>query len=155
MEIINQTYGENPQKAEWWRRLIGFSIDIIGYFILLWIVYYLIELLSIGYLIEDASIVFRYIYFYFFYIFYYVLFESLTNRTLGKIITGTIVINSLTFKKPSLGQIFGRSFSRLIPFDFISFISSKPRGWHDSIPNTMVTTIKSKHEFKTINKIDL
>lgn len=121
-----------PERAEWWRRLLGWLID----FFPIWI-------LSIAR--PDMQLVF----FVLIYIPYCIILEGVFNRTLGKLITGTVVISSKTFEKPSFGQILGRSFSRLIPFDGLSFISGKPRGWHDSIPNTLVTTVKSKRIYKT------
>lgn len=68
---------------------------------------------------------------------YYVIFEGLTGRTLGKLITGTKVVNERG-EKPSFGQILGRSFSRFIPFDALSFFADDGRGWHDSVPGTYV-----------------
>ena len=72
---------------------------------------------------------------------YYLLSEGMFGQTLGKVITGTIVVDSETFRKASFGKVLGRTFSRLIPFDGISFLFSS-RGWHDSIPNTTVINIK-------------
>lgn len=74
---------------------------------------------------------------------YYIFFESLTGRTLGKFITGTKVVNENGLKA-SFGQILGRSFSRLIPFEAFSFFGEEGRGWHDSIPKTYV--IKTRGE---------
>lgn len=68
---------------------------------------------------------------------YYIALESLSGRTLGKLITGTKVVNEQG-DKPSLLQILGRSFSRLIPFEAFSFFGSEGRGWHDSFSKTYV-----------------
>ncbi len=81
--------------------------------------------------------------FFLLYLAYCILLEGVFYRTIGKFITGTIVLSTKTYEKPSFGQIFRRSFSRLIPFEALSFISEKPWGWHDSISDTMVTTTKS------------
>jgi len=144
IETINQTLTEKPQKAEWWRRLIGWLIDALP-----------IMILSMAIAQENREPEMQQVYFVLFYIPYCIILEGIFNRTLGKLVTGTIVISSRTFEKPSFGQILGRSFSRLIPFDGLSFISSNPRGWHDSIPNTMVTTIKSIRIYTTgTTKID-
>lgn len=72
---------------------------------------------------------------------YYFFFEAATGRTLGKLITGTKVVNE-TGGKPSLGQIAGRSFCRIIPFEALSFLGSTGRGWHDSIPKTYVVSTR-------------
>jgi len=63
---------------------------------------------------------------------YYIGLESLTSRTLGKLVTGTKVVNE-DGGAPSLGQIVGRSFARFIPFEAFSFLFTEGRGWHDSI----------------------
>ena len=68
---------------------------------------------------------------------YYIVLESLFGRTIGKLVTGTKVVNELG-DKPSFGQILGRSFARLIPFEAFSFFGSTGRGWHDSLPKTYV-----------------
>ncbi len=70
-------------------------------------------------------------------LFYYIGLESLFGRTVGKLVTGTIVVNELG-SKASFGQIIGRSFARLIPFEAFSFLGSTGRGWHDSLPKTYV-----------------
>jgi uncharacterized RDD family membrane protein YckC len=66
---------------------------------------------------------------------YYSLFEGLTSQTIGKMITGTIVItedgNKISFKNALI-----RSLCRLIPFEGLSFFGE--RGWHDTITETRV-----------------
>ncbi len=66
---------------------------------------------------------------------YYVVFEALWGRTPGKFIFGTVVVNEVG-ARPSLGQVFGRTFCRFIPFEVFSVLPG--RGWHDSIPRTYV-----------------
>jgi uncharacterized RDD family membrane protein YckC len=70
---------------------------------------------------------------------YYVLFEGTLGRTPGKFITGTRVVNNAG-GKPSLGQILGRSFARLVPFEAFSFLGSRG-GWHDRWSHTRVVRI--------------
>lgn len=76
---------------------------------------------------------------------YYTLFESLSGRTLGKLITGTIVVDE-NGKKPDFGTVFKRSLCRLIPFNAISFLFNPRLGWHDSISDTYVVNKKSLEE---------
>lgn len=71
------------------------------------------------------------------YIGYFILCEGLTGRTLGKLITGTKVVDGFG-QKPSWGKVIGRSFARLIPFEPFSFLGSQTRGWHDSMTGTYV-----------------
>jgi uncharacterized RDD family membrane protein YckC len=71
---------------------------------------------------------------------YYICMEGLLGLTIGKLVTGTRVVNERG-GKPSLAQIVGRSLSRLIPFDPLSlFFSSDDecRAWHDSLSKTRV-----------------
>ncbi|WP_170208123.1 RDD family protein, partial [Flavobacterium circumlabens] len=52
-------------------------------------------------------------------IIYYFIFESLSGRTLGKIMTGSIIINEYGLK-PGVGVIFKRTLCRFIPFEALS-----------------------------------
>ena len=92
-------------------------------------------------------------------IFYYSLSEGLFGRSIGKFVTGTIVVDE-NGEKPSFGTIFKRTLCRLIPFDGFSFLGS--RGWHDSISDTYVVNkkdlekeVKLFHEFNLIGNTEL
>lgn len=85
---------------------------------------------------------------------YYTLTEGLFGRTVGKFITGTVVVDE-NGQKISFGSAFKRSLCRCIPFDNFSFLGS--RGWHDSITDTyvvekkpLVESLKMFHDFKLI-----
>lgn len=71
---------------------------------------------------------------------YYVLFEAIFGRTPGKLITGTRVV-TLDGAKPGFGQIIGRSFARLVPFEPFSFLGSRG-GWHDRWSGTRVVRVR-------------
>lgn len=87
---------------------------------------------------------------------YYLLLESLFGRTLGKLVTGTVVINENGLK-PDFQTIFKRTLCRCIPFDALSFLgSSRTGGWHDSISNTFVVNKKALDEgVKLFNELNL
>ena len=68
-------------------------------------------------------------------VFYYTILEATTGQTIGKMITGTKVVDE-NGEKPDFGTIMVRSFSRIVPFDAFSFLGTK--GWHDSWSNTHV-----------------
>lgn len=68
---------------------------------------------------------------------YYAFFEATTSRTIGKMITGTKVVNEKG-EQPALGQVLGRSLCRFIPFEAFSFLGQTGRGWHDSLARTYV-----------------
>lgn len=68
---------------------------------------------------------------------YYIIFEMTLGRTLGKLITGTKVVNA-EGGDATVGQVIGRSFARYIPFEVFSFLGETGRGWHDSLSKTYV-----------------
>ena len=68
---------------------------------------------------------------------YYVIFEGIWGRTLGKMVSGTIVVYEYG-RKANFGQVLGRTLARLIPFDWVSCFGSQSRAWHDSIAGTYV-----------------
>lgn len=87
-------------------------------------------------------------------IFYYTLAEGFFGRSVGKFITGTIVVDE-NGQKIGFGSAFKRSLCRIIPFDNFSFLGT--RGWHDSITDTYVVekksldeSLKMFHDFKLI-----
>lgn len=67
---------------------------------------------------------------------YYTIFESHYQKTLGKLITKTKVVNFYG-EKPSFQDIFVRSICRFIPFDRVSYLFMK-NGFHDGISKTTV-----------------
>jgi uncharacterized RDD family membrane protein YckC len=72
---------------------------------------------------------------------YYSLLEGAFAVTVGKLITGTRVVDT-EGNRPSFGQIVGRTFSRLVPFDAFSFLSTPSVGWHDRWSGTRVVKIR-------------
>ena len=93
-------------------------------------------------------------------IFYYTVTEGFLGRSLGKLITGTMVVDE-SGEKPDFGTILKRSLCRLIPFEVFSFLGSSGRGWHDTISDTyvvnkkdLVENIKTFHEFNLIGAND-
>ena len=69
---------------------------------------------------------------------YFILLEAALGITIGKLITGTRVVNA-DGGDAGFGQIVGRSFARMIPFEPLSFLfGDKTTGWHDSLSGTRV-----------------
>jgi uncharacterized RDD family membrane protein YckC len=85
---------------------------------------------------EEAGMMI-YLTYYIGYLAYFVTFEHYFGKTLGKMVTNTKVV-MLDGAKPPLIKLIMRSFARLIPFDFLSYLSVNPRGWHDTISDTIV-----------------
>lgn len=74
-------------------------------------------------------------------IFYYLVFEFFFGRTIGKFITGSVVVNENGLK-PNFRIVCVRTLSRFIPFDALSFLIKSGRIWHDSISKTYVVEKK-------------
>jgi uncharacterized RDD family membrane protein YckC len=72
---------------------------------------------------------------------YYTLFESSGGRTIGKLITGTRVVDKHG-RNPGVKAVFLRTISRYVPFNAFSFLGSEPRGWHDAWTDTWVIDAK-------------
>ena len=87
-----------------------------------------------------------------FYLVYYFFFETLWQRTPGKWITGTKVVRE-DGTKPTTGQILGRTFARIIPFEAFSFFGANTIGWHDRFSGTLV--VPSTMSADDVKKIDL
>jgi uncharacterized RDD family membrane protein YckC len=69
---------------------------------------------------------------------YYLVLEASFDRTIGKLVTGTRVVNEQG-ERPSFPQIAGRTLCRFIPFEMLSiFFGTDLRCWHDSLPKTYV-----------------
>lgn len=131
-----------------WRRFFTFLIDYVGHsiFSLVVVVPYVAFVLfrggdaALDALESQATTVIDYVIAIGFMLAYYILMEGLFGATLGKMLTGTRVVNAQG-GKPSWGQIVGRSFARLIPFEPFSLLLSDDdvrRGWHDSLSKTWV-----------------
>ncbi|MBF0694168.1 MAG: RDD family protein [Flavobacterium sp.] len=67
---------------------------------------------------------------------YYVFMETKFQKTIGKFITKTKVVNK-NGTRPEVGDIVRRTFCRLIPFDRVSFLFT-PNGFHDRLSDTTI-----------------
>ncbi|WP_299556595.1 RDD family protein [Seonamhaeicola sp.] len=143
------------------KRFVNMIIDVIAYYVLSFIVgilFGILELIGItgildyiatmgplGNLIFGIIIVGS----------YFTVFEVLTQKTLGKLISKTMVVLE-DGSKPTTKDVLIRTFSRFIPFEAFSFLGSEGRGWHDSISDTyVVDTAKFKAKVKAENELDL
>lgn len=76
--------------------------------------------------------------------FYYYIMEATLGTTVGKLITGCVVVDAKG-RRTSNAKIAGRSAARFIPFDAFSFLGN--RGWHDSLSDTYVVKKQSVPEY--------
>ena len=123
-------------------RFVNYLIDSIG----IW----LFQTYGLGYLIENFFLnnfiddfnVNTYTYaltgiFFLSAFLYYALFEIIFEKTPGKFLTKTRVVN-LQGGKAEMGDILIRSLIRYIPFEPFSFLGTTPIGWHDKWSKTRV-----------------
>ena len=123
-----------------WKRFFNFIVDYIGMYIAIFIIAIVFAFAGGGEILlrlESISPIEEFMFGSICYLVYYLLLESIFGRTVGKLITGTAVVNEHG-GKPTFKQIIGRTLCRLIPFEPLSFFGAKGYGWHDSIPNTYV-----------------
>jgi uncharacterized RDD family membrane protein YckC len=79
----------------------------------------------------------------------YIFFEYKWQKSPGKFLTKTIVIDEYS-NKPTLRQIVLRSIIRTIPFDPLSFLGDRSRGWHDKWSDTFVVTQKELEVLRSL-----
>lgn len=141
LEVVKGETGTNisncimSNRATWQKRFINYIIDavciIVLFIILLRIIPYLVKGLPFDFEI-DINIILLIVY-----VLYYLLLESLTGKTVGKLLTRTRVVN-YQGKRPSVGQIIARTLIRLLFIEVFSFMTRVPDGWHDRVSNTEV-----------------
>lgn len=111
-------------------RFLNFIIDTIVWFIIVAILTNFVDPK------DPIQMVFGYFIFFAGYIGYYAFMETKYQKTIGKFITKTKVVNK-NGTKPQGGDILRRTFCRLIPFDRISFLFT-PNGFHDRLSDTIL-----------------
>lgn len=108
-------------------RLANYLIDILAIYMLWFIVVIVSQRYNSDYLI-----------FYTIMFLYYLIFEALTGKTLGKMLTKTRVVNK-DGTKPTFLKIIIRSMSRIIPFDVFSYLFGSELGMHDLFSSTKLS----------------
>lgn len=120
----------DTKKVSSLTRFLNFIIDTICWFIIAGILTFWLDANDnlqqlLGYLILLVS-----------YIGYYTFMEVKYQKTIGKFITKTQVVN-IDGTTPNFSDIIRRTFCRLIPFDRISFLFT-PNGFHDRLSETTI-----------------
>ena len=136
---------KNSNQTEAWKRLAGLLIDMAIIIGLLFLVVFLYETFNnvggikgflrfMNFTNWIALILFG------IYLVYYVFMEAVFGKTIGKLILGIKVIDN-EGAKPSIGKVLLRSFIRLIPVDWFTYLKKNPLGWHDLFSKTRVISI--------------
>ncbi|WP_422348929.1 RDD family protein [Flagellimonas sp.] len=126
-------------------RFVHYIVDVIASYILVIVVFIL---LGIFFPFEDEALLgfFSIIMFFGSFFGYYFVMELQFQKTLGKFITKTKVVNKYG-EKPTVGELVARTFCRFIPFDNFSFLFTK-NGFHDSLSSTKVVRDSVNHTKK-------
>ncbi len=134
-----------------------FFVDLITYQVLIYILDYLISLLLT--IIEFSEALnltigmFSTLSFLLLYPIYYFICELIWQRTLGKLLTKTLVIDE-NGNKPDLRTLIFRSLIRIVPFEAFSCLGDKNNsyGWHDRWTNTWVVTDKELNNLRKLQE---
>jgi len=143
--IRNQMYAQEADKV---KRFLNYLIDVVCVYAFMFILTFILGIiLAIVYpsalnIFQDAenNIVLNYILFFSSTLGYFMLFEATTGKTIGKMLTGTKVIDA-NGNKPDFKTILIRSLCRFVPFDGLSFLFADAGGWHDQWSKTKVVDI--------------
>jgi uncharacterized RDD family membrane protein YckC len=129
--------GQRPIPASKGTRFLNFVLDYVAFIALSFIAGLVIGAAGRGDTLEEANSLMSTLLSLGIWFAYYIGMEGTSGRTIGKMITGTKVVDE-NGGKPSFGKIVGRTFARMIPFEIFSFLGAEGRGWHDSLPGTYV-----------------
>lgn len=137
-------------------RFVHFIVDCIFFQILLLTIQYIIDLISTFVAFNDTiSITIAFIGAIVTLILYplmYAVCEHLWQKSPGKFLTKTVVINEYA-DKPDFKTLLLRSFARIVPFEpFSCWGDTYSRGWHDKWSNTWVVKEEERAELKRLIK---
>jgi uncharacterized RDD family membrane protein YckC len=125
--------------AKQWLRLTNSIVDLIAIFILWVVIIGCLVLFGFDQVYASAqrevTLRIAWIFLPTFWI-YYLVAEFFFQRTLGKVLSKTKVVTKAGLK-PGFLQILGRTLSRSIPFEYLSYLRS-PTGIHDILSGTRV-----------------
>ena len=132
--------GQRPTATMGWR-LVNLLVDTLGVYAFAFLTGVILFSAGAGQALEQIN---EYLFGALLWIAYYTPQEALFGRTLGKLVTGTRVVNA---EGGDIGwfQALKRSLFRLVPFEAFSFLSeSRPRGWHDRWSGTRVVSLREQ-----------
>jgi uncharacterized RDD family membrane protein YckC len=127
----------NYKSVDRTTRLVIFLIDLITFFVIVLISFFLLKV----FIPSSYSIILAYnrlISFVSFFLYYFI-FESISDKTVGKIITKTKIVDSETKSKPSIYKVLIRTLARFIPLEALYILlNEKKLTLHDLISKTTV-----------------
>ena len=149
-DLLNadELLAEPLTPARWTKRLANLLIDTFFFYLFILVIGFVAAMINpavIDWLDETHPLVDRLIGSLLF-VAYYVIFENWLGKTPGKMITKTKVVD-VKGEKPTFTTLLGRNFSRLIPFDALTFFRETPIGMHDRIAHTLVVDDRPRFSF--------
>jgi len=136
-------------KATKWTRFVNYLIDLVLVYIFILIIAVIVALVAtvagadeVVIWMEDIGDLEANLILLVIYLLYYGIFEAISGRSFGKLITGSRVVMADNGAKPDASTILKRSLCRLIPFEQFSFLGEFSLGWHDAISGTTVVDVK-------------
>lgn len=141
-ELEERTYFERLEnrRAGFGVRMFHAMFDRFASLIILFVIGWLIFEIAPS-ILKNINVIQAYIIYYAYVIGYYTVLETLTGKTLAKMLTKTQVVN-LEGQKPGFGAILFRTLCRFIPLEAFTFLNVETSGWHDTFSNTMVVRDK-------------
>lgn len=140
--IREKAIEEKKQKEQVDSNVVGSGIRFVNFLVdfIVWLVLAFIISSIIGFFVQPSdqgmiSLV-GYLFIFGTFIAYYAMMEIKFQKTVGKFVTKTKVVN-MNGDKPTDGDIITRTFCRLIPFDRLSFLFVR-NGIHDFLSKTKV-----------------
>lgn len=127
-EVQNQLTDESVSTST---RFIHFVVDTIAFYILSIFLFMILH-----FIVNITNDAINYVVLIMAFFLYYVYMETKYQKTIGKFITNTKVVN-IDGSKPESSEIVRRTFCRLIPFDRLSFLFSS-NGFHDRLSETKI-----------------
>ena len=123
------------------KRFANYLIDIIAFYFIIFVLAIALAALGASWILVEGA--YSYVLIFGVMITYYTLMEYYIGQTIGKIITKTKVVDEFG-NKPTFSKILGRTFSRFIPLEGLTFFGNGI-GLHDSLPGTKVVNIERKN----------
>lgn len=145
---MNRTQIVERNKASLGLRFANYIIDVICYYLFIFIIIFIVSFfarifesdLLIGFLVDfmNGKSTFYISIYLILFLYYYTSELFMNGRTIGKYVTGIKAVTILGGKL-NTSDLLKRTFSRLVPFDGLSFLGTN--GWHDSWSDTRVVKI--------------
>ena len=138
------------EDASLWRRLANFFIDLATCVVLLSLIGAINACTNIAFRIDTVGAIGPLV-IVLIPLLYHLLSEASVGRTVGKIVTRTLVVAD-SGAKAAIGQILLRTLCRFVPFDALSFLGRGTRGYHDKWSKTRVINLRPRMSKKILTE---